>query len=417
MNIEKIYIAYQEHYLVDTDTRSIRKNTMFFALRGVNFNGNVFAAEAIAKGAAYAVVDEEKYATAPNIFHVSDVLATLQALAKHHRNVLGIPIVALTGSNGKTTSKELIHAVLRKKYVVVATKGNLNNHIGVPLTLLSMCPTTEIAVVEMGANHPKEIAFLSDLVQPDYGYITNFGKAHLEGFGSLEGVVRAKSELYDYLRKNHKIAIVNPEDAKQVARTKEINRIFFSSDIIYKTAKPFVQLTFNDHLITSQLIGGYNYTNIAAAITIGVTFEVPEPSICSAISNYVPTNNRSQIIKKDSLTIILDAYNANPTSMQHALDSFAVQEAANKLVIFGDMFELGSDSAQEHQDLAEKILAYKLKDSILVGTHFSKVSSPLQKFPNTEALMVYLKSKHYSNRSILIKGSRGMALEKLVSFL
>lgn len=417
MNIEQLYRAYQEHYLVDTDTRSIRKNTMFFALRGANFNGNIFAAEAIAKGAAYAVVDEEKYATAPNIFYVTDVLATLQALAKYHRKVLGTPIIALTGSNGKTTSKELIHAVLKEKYVVVATKGNLNNHIGVPLTLLSMRPTTEIAVVEMGANHPKEIAFLSDLVQPDYGYITNFGKAHLEGFGSLEGVVQAKSELYDYLRINHKIAIVNPEDAKQVARTKEINRILFDFDIAYKAANPFVQLTFKDTSITTQLIGEYNYTNIAAAITIGVVFKVQESSICAAIGDYIPANNRSQIIMKDSLTIILDAYNANPTSMQHALNSFATQIAAHKLVIFGDMFELGSDSAQEHQILADQILAYNLKDSILVGSHFSNVSSPLQKFSNTEALIAYLKSNTYSNTSILIKGSRGMALEKLVSVL
>ena len=270
MKIKDIYTLYSKHFLVDTDTRNIRKNTIFFALKGSNFNGNEFAEKALNLGAIYSIVDDKKHQTNTAIILVDDVLKTLQQLANYHRKQLNIPIIGLTGSNGKTTTKELINAVLTEKYRTTATKGNLNNHIGVPLTLLSMTPKTEIGIVEMGANHLKEIEFLCSITEPDFGYITNFGKAHLEGFGSLEGVIEGKSELYNYLQTNNKIAFVNPDDAIQVEKTKKIKTISFDTeDVKFIEANPFVRLSFSDTQIQSHLIGKYNYTNILAAITIG----------------------------------------------------------------------------------------------------------------------------------------------------
>ena len=279
MEIEKIYNLYSTYYLADTDTRSIRENTLFFALKGANFNGNTFAKEAIALGASFAIIDEIAYHTGPQTIVVDNVLKTLQALAQYHRKQLKIPVLALTGSNGKTTTKELIHAVLSQKYTTTATQGNLNNHIGVPLTLLSMTPKTEIGIVEMGANHQKEIEFLCTLAAPNYGYITNFGKAHLEGFGGLEGVIKGKSELYTFLRAQHKSAFINPKDALQIAQSAAIKCIYFPENIAFKSAAPFVKVTLGAKEIQSTLVGDYNYSNIAAAITIGLYFEVtpPEP--------------------------------------------------------------------------------------------------------------------------------------------
>ncbi|CAL2105901.1 UDP-N-acetylmuramoyl-tripeptide--D-alanyl-D-alanine ligase [Tenacibaculum sp. 190524A02b] len=418
MNIEGIYKIYANNYIVDTDTRSIRKGAVFFALKGGNFNGNKFAQEALEKGASYAVIDEKEYFINDRTILVNDVLKTLQELANYHRNKLAIPIVGLTGSNGKTTTKELIYSVLSKKYNVVATKGNLNNHIGVPLTLLSMNDKTEIGVVEMGANNHGEIAMLSRITNPTYGYITNFGKAHLEGFGSVEGVIKAKSELYDFLRENNKIVIVNPNDEIQSERTKKIHRVLFDESLKYISSSPYVILDFLGINIKSNLIGKYNYTNICAAITIGKVFKLNIEKIKEAIEEYVPKNNRSQIIEKNNLKVILDAYNANPTSMKNALESFSEQESDFKIVVLGDMFELGRKSLEEHQIIADLVSSYKFNYSFLVGEHFNQVDTTLIQNKTFEEFRDSFKGLNLSkNTTILVKGSRGMALERVIELL
>ena len=309
MKTTQLYPLFLECSSVDTDTRKIRKNSIFFALKGDNFNGNSYALEALKLGAKYAVVDEESYSNHPNIILVNDCLTALQQLANIHRKTLRTPIISLTGSNGKTTTKELINTVLSKRYKTVATIGNLNNHIGVPLTLLSMTESTEIGIVEMGANHLKEIELLCSIAEPNYGYITNFGKAHLEGFGSVEGVVKAKSELYDSLRKNNGIAFINTDDEKQVNQSKEIECVNFNgAEIIFLEANPFVKVQYKDTVITSQLIGKYNYNNIAVAIAIGAYFDITINLIKEGIENYIPSNNRSQTIEKDSNKIVHAAH-------------------------------------------------------------------------------------------------------------
>ena len=313
MGIKEIYKLYSKYYLVDTDTRNIREHALFFALKGENFNGNKFAHTALEQGAAFAIIDEIEFKISDKTIVVDNVLETLQQLAHYHRLQLRIPIIALTGSNGKTTTKELINAVLSEKHNTTATLGNLNNHIGVPLTLLSMTPNTDIGIVEMGANHQKEIDFLCALTVPDFGYITNFGKAHLEGFGGIEGVIKGKSELYTFLQDHHKTAFINPKDPIQVKKTKHLKTISFPEHLAFIGANPFVKIASEEGEIESNLIGAYNYTNILAAITIGIHFKLKITEIRKAIENYVPTNNRSQIIKKESNHIILDAYNANPS--------------------------------------------------------------------------------------------------------
>ena len=418
MNIQEVYKLYSRHYLVDTDTRTIRKNTLYFALKGANFNGNTFAQEALSKGAAYSIVDEAAYANDPRILLVDDVLATLQALAAYHRTVLNIPIIGLTGSNGKTTTKELINAVLSQKYSTTATKGNLNNHIGVPLTLLSMTPATEIGIVEMGANHHKEIAFLADLAQPDIGYITNFGKAHLEGFGSIEGVITAKSELYAHLKAQNKTVLVNPEDPIQVEKTKGMNTLFFDASIHFVKAAPFVELTYENHGINTQLIGSYNYANIVAAMRLGSYYEVTPERIKKAIESYAPANNRSQVVTTaKNNRLILDAYNANPTSMKAALESFHQVASTKKMVILGDMFELGDTSAAEHQALADYCTTLSFSEVFLVGKLFSQVTTKHQTFESFDALQAYISKSNPTAHDILIKGSRGMALERITTCL
>ncbi len=413
MRIQELYELYAKNFLVDTDTRKIRKGTMFFALKGANFNGNKFAEEALDKGASYSIVDEEEYKTNEYIILVDNVLETLQKLANYHRKELKIPIIGLTGSNGKTTTKELINAVLSRRYRTTATKGNLNNHIGVPLTLLSMNKATEIGIVEMGANHHGEIKLLSEIAEPSLGYITNFGKAHLEGFGSVEGVIKAKSELYDFMIKSKGRIIVNPNDKIQVNKTNQANRIFFDDSISFVEANPFVNLIYNNLNIQSNLLGDYNYNNIASAITIGKLLNVSKEDIKVAVENYIPKNNRSQVVKKDTNEFVLDAYNANPTSMRAALENFRKYSASKKIVILGDMFELGKDSHEEHQNialLAEQLDFYKI---ILVGENFNsvKVKSSVQ-FKKFESLKRYLETSEIKNSTILIKGSRGMALER-----
>ncbi|APG65024.1 UDP-N-acetylmuramoyl-tripeptide--D-alanyl-D-alanine ligase [Tenacibaculum todarodis] len=414
MKIEELYKLYSQHFLVETDTRKIRKNTLFFALKGDNFNGNKFAAEALKKGALYSVIDEIEYQTSKNIILVDNVLKTLQELANYHRRQLSIPILALTGSNGKTTTKELINAVLSKQYKTTATLGNLNNHIGVPLTLLSMDNNTEIGIVEMGANHPKEIEFLSKIVEPDFGYITNFGKAHLEGFGSLEGVIEAKSELYNFLNENNKTVFVNPKDTIQLEKTNKMIRILFDESIGFIEVNPFVKLSFQNVDVQSNLIGAYNFSNIAAAITIGQYFNVSSKEIKNAIENYISTNNRSQIIEKFSNKIILDAYNANPTSMKAALENFNILNAAKKTIILGDMFELGETSLEEHQNIADLASSFYFDNVFLIGENFCKTETDSYQFKSFEDLKKYLSNNTIDNSAILIKGSRGMALERIV---
>lgn len=417
MNIKEIYQLYKEDYLVDTDTRNIRKDTIFFALKGDNFNGNTFAEEALKNGAKYAIIDEKEYQTNKNIIVVDNVLKSLQDLAKYHRNQLTIPIIGLTGSNGKTTTKELINAVLSQKYITTATKGNLNNHIGVPLSLLSITPKTEIGIIEMGANHQKEIAFLSDIAQPDYGYITNFGKAHLEGFGGIKGVIKGKSELYDYLIRENKTAFINPKDTIQIEKTKDCKSLPILDEIRFLETNPFVKLSFNSDVIQSNLIGEYNFTNIAIAVTIGAYFNVESSKIKKGIEAYFPKNNRSQIIKTDKNHIILDAYNANPSSMKVAIENFSKLKSTSKTIILGDMFELGEESNFEHQEIVNVTDALFFDTIFYVGEHFFKTATKHYQFKNFEDLKIFINKKPLENQSILIKGSRGMKLERLLDFI
>ncbi|MFV0248556.1 MAG: UDP-N-acetylmuramoyl-tripeptide--D-alanyl-D-alanine ligase [Tenacibaculum sp.] len=418
MDIGKLYKLYSKNYKVDTDSRSIRKGSVFFALKGSKFNGNKFAEQALKNGAAYAIIDQKEYQTHSSMLLVNNVLKTLQALAKFHRKQLAIPVIAITGSNGKTTTKELTKAVLNKKYNVLATKGNLNNHIGVPLTLLSLKPDTEIGLVELGANRPKEIAFLTDIVKPDYGLITNFGKAHLKGFGSVKGVIEAKSELYDFIKKQGKTVFVNPADSVQMEKTKNIKRVVLNNSLKYLNALPFVRLSYKDQFINSCLIGKYNYTNIAFAISIGEYFKVPDQEIKLAIENYMPKNNRAEIVDKGKIKIILDAYNANPSSMKCSLESFSQSVKGSKIAILGDMFELGKASKIEHQKIADYLTSLKIDDSYLVGDSFFKTNTRIKKFNNCENLIKHLKKdKPITAGTLLIKGSRAMALEKLINYL
>lgn len=417
MKIADLYKLYAKNFLVDTDSRSIRKGSIFFALSGPNFNGNKFAEDALKKGADYAVIDDEKFNTSNKTILVKNTLETLQKLANYHRKKLNIPIIALTGSNGKTTTKELINSILSKKYNTVATKGNLNNHIGVPLTLLSMTSATEIGIVEMGANHLNEISFLCKMAEPNYGYITNFGKAHLEGFGSVEGVIKGKSELYNYIKNTNGSVFLNTDDSIQVSRSKGIKSISFNKESIpFLGANPLVTIQFKNQLIKSMLVGAYNYSNIASAVVIGNYFNVSVTAIKEAVESYEPKNNRSQIITKGGTKIILDAYNANPTSMEAALKNFAALKEENKIVFLGDMFELGSSSGHEHQKIAELATSFDFNKIYLIGKAFSTtlVKNALH-FDSFESLKNSNPHINTNKTTVLIKGSRGMALERVLN--
>ena len=426
MKIADIYQKFNSCSSISTDTRKLHQDCMYFALKGDNFDGNKFVQKAFDGGAKYCVIDDITANINANCILVEDVLTTLQDLATHHRNTIKIPIISLTGSNGKTTTKELINAVLSTTFKVKATKGNLNNHIGVPLTLLSFTKDLDFGIVEMGANHKNEIKFLCSIAQPDYGLITNFGKAHLEGFGSIEGVIKAKSELYDFLKQNNKITFINNNDEKQVQQIGNYNNIItFGSDlnnncvVTFKNANPYVSLNYNNTSIESQLIGDYNYGNIAVAVAIGNYFKVNTECIKEAIENYQPDNNRSEIIEKESTKIILDAYNANPTSMLAALKNIKQLQAENKYLFLGDMFELGSDAEKEHQDIVNFIEINFKNNVYLIGKNFYKTTSKegIQKFSSFEDLKPLLQGLQLQNSTVLIKGSRGMALERILELL
>ena len=413
----------------DTDTRKIRNNSMFFALRGDNFDGNLFAAEALKKGARYVVVDDKKIAEKNESYIlVKDSLQTLQNLALFHRKYLGLTVLAITGSNGKTTTKELINSVLSKKYRTVATKGNLNNHIGVPLTLLSMDSTTEIGIVEMGANHINEIGFLCSLANPDYGYITNFGKAHLEGFGSIEGVIQGKTELYKALQENKKLVFLNADDSVQEKHLNYGHTFSFGETekanvkIQYDTSSSKASLKYNETLFESNhLIGSYNAINMAAALCIGLYFKVHFQDIKESLKNYSPTNSRSQIMEAGNNTILMDAYNANPTSMYAALENFnSITTPKHKVAILGDMFELGEAADHEHQMIVNFVDNSSINEIYLLGDHFQKVqtnSNFIMKFRDIESLKKHIKEGNFYNTYFLIKGSRGMALERVLEDL
>ncbi|MDO6602882.1 UDP-N-acetylmuramoyl-tripeptide--D-alanyl-D-alanine ligase [Arenibacter palladensis] len=424
MTIEHLHQLFLEFPLVCTDTRKISPNCIFFALKGDNFNGNTYAAQALEKGASYAIVDEEEFAGHDKAILVNNVLNTLQELSRFHRNYCKAKVIGLTGSNGKTTTKELITAVLSRKYKTIATKGNLNNHIGVPLTLLSITPDTEMAIVEMGANHLKEIEFLCKLAMPDFGYITNFGKAHLEGFGSEEGVIKGKSELYDYLTSHDKSIFFNADDPIQKEKLSNVIKKFGYSQnkseffrIKLVGADPFVKISVDDIQITTQLVGSYNFTNCCAAILIGKYFNVELDEIKRGIEDYIPQNNRSQIINKNGHHIILDAYNANPTSMKAALENFQQLKADYKIAFLGDMFELGKTAENEHQEISNIATNMKFDQVFLIGENFFKTKSDLRKFKSFDHLRETLNNKTLKNATILIKGSRGMALERILDLL
>lgn len=426
MNISSLHQTFLQSNGVSTDTRNIYSGSIFFALKGQNFNGNLFAQEALDKGAYRVVVDEEAFhKTSGETILVENVLLALQQLASFHRKYLGLPIISLTGSNGKTTSKELINAVLSQKFKTVATQGNLNNHIGVPLTLLAMDKETEMGIVEMGANHLGEIKLLSQIAQPDYGYITNFGKAHLEGFGSLEGVVQGKTELYQFLKKNGKKVFVNANDPKQLANSEGIERITFGAgdsdfNIELLDSSHQLRVLFNGVEIQSNLVGAYNFVNLSAAITMGAYFKVSAKKIKEGIESYVPSNNRSQLIKKGSNSILMDAYNANPTSMLAALENFKQVTGENKIMFLGDMFELGKDAEKEHQNIVDFLAENPFGTVYLVGSNFFKTSntaSHIKQFETFEELKRKLESNTPKNATILIKASRGMALERILDFI
>lgn len=416
MNIKDLYQKYLKNYLVTTDTRNIKKNALFFSLKGAHFNGNTFAKKAIELGASYAIIDEKAYEIKGKTILVNNVLKTLQALANYHRKQLAIPIIGITGSNGKTTTKELLQAVLQTQFNTKATLGNLNNHIGVPLTILSFTNKTEIGIVEMGANHQKEIEFLCTICEPDLGYITNFGKAHLEGFGGIEGVIKGKSELYTYLKENNKISFVNANDAIQVQLTTNLNSVLLNNTIATSAIQPFLAVKYKDQVIQTHLVGAYNVDNLKAAISIGEYFTISQENIISAIKNYIPTNNRSQIIKKKNNIILMDAYNANPSSTMVALDNLNKTNHQKKTVILGDMFELGDYSTKEHQNIVDYCNTLHLDRCIFVGEAYSKTSAS-EKYENFESLKNQIKQSPFKNCYILIKGSRGMSLERLLEVI
>lgn len=431
MEINKIHKHFLDSSGICTDTRKIKANSIFVSLKGSNFNGNKFALQALKDGAKYAIVDEKEFAINDNIILVKNCLQTLQELANYHRNQFKIPVIGITGSNGKTTSKELINIVLQKKYNTLATKGNLNNHIGVPLTLLEMNSNHEIAIIEMGANKPGDIKELAEIAEPNYGIITNIGKAHLEGFKNYEGVINTKTELFRFIQKNSDGVLFYNEDDEIIKDNlpNEISSASYGkkneSSIKGELIKlsPYVEMKWEKEnyispILKNQMIGEYNFYNYLAAICIGNYFNVSEDLINQAVEEYTPTNNRSQIKKTDKNTLILDCYNANPTSMKSAIDSFRMNQAIDKIAIIGDMLELGNESKTEHQKIIELLNEYKI-NYITVGPIFETIEHSKPKFKNTIDLIENIKFKNIEimNSLVLLKGSRGIGLEKLEEVL
>lgn len=425
--IEKIYPIFLESTGICTDTRSISEGNLFIALKGPNFNANKFAEKAIDQGAIGAIIDDKDYSIPGKTIYVEDGITALQELAKIHRKNLNISIIGITGSNGKTTTKELVHSVLDSHFNTYATKGNLNNHIGVPLSLLSITKDHEIAIIEMGANHIGEIAHLSSIARPTHGLITNIGKAHTGLFGGFEGVIRAKSELYDFLIKSKGTVFINQNQEILMNISKRIKNPEFypKSDGFYHCeligADPFVELkSENGEYVKTNLIGAYNFDNIATALCVGKYFKVPNEKANNAVANYMPENNRSQIIEKHGNSIILDAYNANPSSMEKAMENLSNMKAINKIAIVGDMFELGKDTKSEHANVGKLLKDLNIQDAIFCGESmkFAYEAYGHGVYMKTkEFLIEYLKENKYVDATILIKASRGMALEDIVDYL
>lgn len=422
MDLKDFYTLYKNCNKVTIDSRKIEPGDVFFAFSGDNFNAATLADQAVEQGALAVIVEQKEYEnTAKNIIYKPSTLSFLQQLATFHRLQLKIPIIGLTGSNGKTTSKELITAVLSEKYKVQSTVGNLNNHIGVPLTLLSIKLEHQVAVVEMGANHQKEIDLLCSMARPDYGYITNFGKAHLEGFGGFEGVIKGKSELYDYLYRDGKTVVINEKDPIQTEKTiKFRNKITFGqpqSDYYFElfSKDHFVGLKYKNQTAASKLTGDYNFTNLCAASALGLHFGISFEKIKKAIEQYVPTNMRSQIVERNGKTLVVDTYNANPSSMAASLNNFNAFEGS-KSIIIGDMLELGYESRKEHEDILQLARALDFSQIITVGEHFAEINDSYA-FKNTEELSSYLKIHPIASKNVLLKGSRGVALEKVLDLI
>lgn len=420
MNLEKLYSTFLKSTGVNTDTRSIEKGHLFFALKGPSFNGNTFAQQALDDGALAVVIDEPYLQPSESVFLVDDVLSTLQELARIHRPNLEAKVVGLTGSNGKTTAKELFRSVLSTAYKVHATQGNLNNHIGVPLTILNTPKETEILIVEMGANHQGEIRLLSSISNPDIGYITNFGKAHLEGFGGVQGVIKGKSELYENLRINGSTALVNSTDPIQMEKTADLNRTTYGpteSDILINFHSQNYPATVESGGMSfvSNLTGAFHTSNIGAAVALGQIFDIDWTDIQQGISAYVPSNNRSEWRKTNSNRVMLDAYNANPSSMSASIQSFVQEVEPPYWLVLGDMFELGDESEKEHQSIVNLCEDFK-GQILLVGEHFAKTTSKkdMFRFKTTDEALAYIKSHPIKDSSVLLKGSRGMKLESLL---
>jgi UDP-N-acetylmuramoyl-tripeptide--D-alanyl-D-alanine ligase len=426
MKIDELYGIYLANPSIQTDTRKLQKGDLYFALKGPNFNGNSFAQKAIEQGAAYAVIYEAEFAIEGKTILVDDVLETLQQLALHHRKQFTIPFLAITGSNGKTTTKELIHAVLSTTFTTYTTEGNLNNHIGVPLTILKVKKDAQMAVIEMGANHQKEIASYCVIALPTHGLISNVGKAHLEGFGGEEGVRKGKGELFDYIRE-HNGTIFRMNDYDYLHQmSKGISNVFTygtkEADVVGNVSKsdPFLEVTFTKGFtgtIKTSLVGTYNLPNVLAAVAVGKSFGVEEEKIRFAIDNYTPSNSRSQLVKKGTNKIILDAYNANPSSMKAAIDNFAKAEGNSKILVLGAMAELGPESVNEHQNIIQEIQQHQWKSVLLVGGDFLKSNHAFLSFSKPEEAGQWLQQANIQDAFLLVKGSRSMQMEKVLNYL
>ena len=424
MSINELYEIFLQHPAVETDTRKIKKGDIFFALKGPNFNGNKYAKDALEKGAAYCICDEISDAKSDRVIFVDDVLNTLQQLARKHREQFNIPFIGITGSNGKTTTKELVHAVLSSTYKCYTTQGNLNNHIGVPLTLLSIKKDAEIAVIEMGANHLHEIESYCKYAMPTHGLITNVGKAHLEGFGSTDNIKKGKGELFDYIRANEGTAFINNDYDYLKEMTAGIKNIItygtenadYTGRVKNDSTYLEVEITGGTNIGTlkTQLAGNYNLSNILSAVCIGKTFGVEEEKIKTALENYAPGNSRSQIIRYGTNIIVLDAYNANPSSMKAAIENFANMAGAKKAVILGGMMELGAESIQEHADVISLLQKYRWDKIAVAGKDYINLPEGFAHFNSSEETAVWFKAQQFEDTLILIKGSRGMAMEKVI---